>query len=74
MENETLSAAVLSHAEENWGKRGWDSIYECWGPEEVNAELEDKGITTKAKAISHFGRLARAWASHEREVRASRGW
>lgn len=62
-----LAQMVEMHAFENWGKDGWDWIYECRGIEDMAEEIDEEGITTIDAAIAHFGETAQLLRDREED-------
>jgi hypothetical protein len=50
---------------------GWQEIVECWGRKEIFDELLKEKITTRAKALEHFGWIAKIRTDHEEEIRST---
>ena len=65
---EAMVEAVKTHSRENWGKDGWDYIYECWSREEIHDKLNEAGAVTEKQAIRHFKEIAALWDERRREV------
>lgn len=55
----TIAAAVTAHARANWGRDGWDYIYECWGEADIIGEIHEHNLVAVDVAVLHFGLIAK---------------
>lgn len=67
-----LVAHVKAHARENYG-RGWDSIVECWGDDDILKELREAGAATKADAIAAIAEFVTLYQQRKDDVLCQSG-
>jgi hypothetical protein len=69
---EELAAAVKAHALANWGKDGWDWVYECFEYSDYVEEIG--GAKTVAGAIRNVKKYAVLRQEQAEEIQASTEW
>jgi hypothetical protein len=66
---EELVAFVQDHAIAHYEDGGWDVVVECYGPEEIAAQIGK--ATTEAGALAKFAFLIDVWADRQADARIS---
>ncbi len=50
---------------------GWQEIVLCWTRQEIFDELLKQKITTRVKALEHFGEIARIRSEYAKEIEST---
>jgi hypothetical protein len=66
MNVEQWARDIMDHAATNWGKQGWDYIYECWTVEEIAAEITK--CKTYSGALRKIAAIAKCYALRQTEI------
>ena len=65
---ERLIISVRIHAEDNYGKEGWDFLVECWSDEDIARMV--RGCLNSSEAIASCRRSTKLMAERRAEVEA----
>jgi len=65
---ESVLAALVTHANENYERDGWDVLVECYSRQEILDELTREGITTAEGAIAHFGDILKIHDENRQDI------
>jgi len=69
MTQQDLIDGVRNHARVNWGKGGWDILYECWDDQDIAQHIG--GARTLRGAIAACKRVLTTIDNHRAEIRAT---
>ena len=69
--NELINA-VRAHANQHWGKAGWDILAECWDDEDIGIAIGS--ATTPKTAIAACKRRLRTLYDYREEIRSTADW
>jgi hypothetical protein len=64
-----LIAGVRNHARVNYGKGGWDILYECWDDQDIGAQITEGD--TLPRAIARIKRVLNDVHNHREEIQST---
>jgi hypothetical protein len=62
---------ILAHARDNWGKNGWDMVYECMDLREFQRLADEMKCETFEDLFRETEADAKFWCEMEREIRSA---